>query len=68
MLKVEKLEFSYNKNAPVLRGADLELGQGQVGILLARTAAARPPFSKISWVSKSPVAATSFSAATICGK
>ena len=36
MLKVEKLEFSYNKNAPVLRGADLELGQGQVGILLGK--------------------------------
>ena len=36
MLKVEKLEFSYNKNAPVLRGADLELPQGQVGILLGK--------------------------------
>ena len=36
MLRVEKLEFSYNKNVPVLRGADLELGQGQVGILLGK--------------------------------
>ena len=36
MLKVEKLEFSYNKNVPVLCGADLELPQGQVGILLGK--------------------------------
>ena len=36
MLKVENLEFSYNKNVPVLRGADLRLEQGQVGILLGK--------------------------------
>ena len=36
MLRVEKLEFSYNKNVPVLCGADLELPQGQVGILLGK--------------------------------
>lgn len=36
MLSVEKLEFSYNKSTPVLRGADLQLEQGQVGILLGK--------------------------------
>ena len=36
MLSVEKLEFSYIKSTPVLRGADLQLEQGQVGILLGK--------------------------------
>ena len=36
MLKVEKLSFAYHKNAPVLQGADLQLEQGQVGILLGK--------------------------------
>ena len=37
MLRVEKLEFSYNKNVPVLCGADLELPQGQVGTFKRQT-------------------------------
>lgn len=36
MLKVENLQFAYNKNVPVLRGASLLLEQGQVGILLGK--------------------------------
>ena len=36
MLSVEKLEFSYIKSTPVFRGADLQLEQGQVGILLGK--------------------------------
>lgn len=37
MLSVEKLTFRYGRSgAPVLRGVDLELEQGQVGILLGK--------------------------------
>ena len=36
MLKVENLTFGYSKHIPVLRGATLELEQGQVGILLGK--------------------------------
>ena len=36
MLKVENLTFGYSKHIPVLRGASLELEQGQVGILLGK--------------------------------
>lgn len=36
MLKVEKLSFGYHKNTPVLRGVNLALEQGEVGILLGK--------------------------------
>ena len=36
MLKVENVTFCYHKTVPVLRGASLELGQGEVGILLGK--------------------------------
>ena len=36
MLKVENLQFRYTKNTPVLKGASLELKQGEVGILLGK--------------------------------
>ena len=36
MLKVENLHFRYTKNTPVLQGASLALGQGEVGILLGK--------------------------------
>ena len=37
MLKIENLCFSYHKNGkPVLNNACLELGQGEVGILLGK--------------------------------
>ena len=36
MLSVENLHFRYAGNQPVLRGASLELAQGQVGILLGK--------------------------------
>ena len=37
MLKVENLNFRYSKlSAPVLRGAALELNQGEVGIVLGK--------------------------------
>ena len=36
MLKIENLHFSYSGKTEVLRGADLELSEGQVGILLGK--------------------------------
>ena len=36
MLKVENLQFGYGRNTKVLRGASLELQQGEVGILLGK--------------------------------
>ena len=47
MLRVEKLEFSYNKNVPVLCGADLELPQGQVGILLGKNGCGKSSILKL---------------------
>ena len=36
MLKIENLHYSYTGKTEVLRGADLELSEGQVGILLGK--------------------------------
>ena len=36
MLRIEDLHFGYNSALPVLRGANLELRQGEVGILLGK--------------------------------
>ena len=46
MLKVEDLYFSYGGNRPVLRGASLELEQGQVGILLGKNGSGKTTLFK----------------------
>ena len=47
MLEIENLFFSYDRNAPVLRGVDMSLGEGQVGILLGRNGAGKTTLFKI---------------------
>ena len=39
MLEIKGLSFAYETSKPVLRGVDLSLGDGQVGILLGRNGA-----------------------------
>ena len=47
MLKVNDLHFSYSKQgAPVLNGASLELGQGEVGILLGKNGSGKTTLFK----------------------
>lgn len=46
MLKIENLHFSYGGEQDVLRGANLELGQGQVGILLGRNGSGKTTLFK----------------------
>ena len=47
MLRVKDLHFSYSKNgAPVLNGAGLELGQGEVGILLGKNGSGKTTLFK----------------------
>jgi len=47
MLSVENLSFGYDRNAPVLRGVDMRLDEGQVGILLGRNGAGKTTLFKI---------------------
>ena len=47
MLKVENLQFRYSKNGkPVLNGVDLELGRGEVGILLGKNGSGKTTLFK----------------------
>ena len=46
MLKVDDLRFDYSKNDPVLRGASLELKQGEVGILLGKNGSGKTTLFK----------------------
>ena len=46
MLNIEKLHFSYGGNTDVLRGADLELSQGEVGILLGKNGSGKTTLFK----------------------
>ena len=46
MLKVDDLHFGYSKNAPVLKGASLELKQGEVGILLGKNGSGKTTLFK----------------------
>ena len=47
MLRVKDLHFSYSKNGvPVLNGAGLELGQGEVGILLGKNGSGKTTLFK----------------------
>ena len=47
MLKVEKLHFAYNTHrGPVLRGADLTLEQGQIGIVLGKNGSGKTTLFK----------------------
>ena len=47
MLKVKDLHFRYSKNGnPVLNGASLELGQGEVGILLGKNGSGKTTMFK----------------------
>lgn len=47
MLEIKGLSFSYEASKPVLRGVDLRLGDGQVGILLGRNGAGKSTLLKI---------------------
>lgn len=47
MLRIENLSFAYDRNAPVLRGVDMSLEEGQVGILLGRNGAGKTTLFKI---------------------
>ena len=46
MLNIENLHFSYGGNSDVLRGADLELSQGEVGILLGKNGSGKTTLFK----------------------
>ena len=47
MLKIENLQFRYSKNgAPVLNGAELELEQGQIGIVLGKNGSGKTTLFK----------------------
>jgi iron complex transport system ATP-binding protein len=47
MLKVKDLQFGYSRNGnPVLNGASLELGQGEVGILLGKNGSGKTTLFK----------------------
>jgi len=47
MLKIEKLEFSYGKKYPaVLKGVDMELEHGQIGIVLGRNGSGKTTLFK----------------------
>ena len=47
MLKVENLNFRYNKfSRPVLNGADLELKPGEIGILLGKNGSGKTTLFK----------------------
>ena len=47
MLEIKSLSFAYETDRPVLRGVDLELEDGQVGILLGRNGAGKSTLLKI---------------------
>ena len=46
MLNIENLHFSYGGSTDVLRGADLELSQGEVGILLGKNGSGKTTLFK----------------------
>ena len=47
MLKIENLHFRYSKlGAPVLKGASLELEQGQIGIVLGKNGSGKTTLFK----------------------
>ncbi len=47
MLKIEKLKFGYDRNDPnVLNGAELQLEQGQIGILLGKNGSGKTTLFK----------------------
>ena len=47
MLEIKNLSFAYETDKPVLRGVDLSLGDGNVGILLGRNGAGKSTLLKI---------------------
>lgn len=46
MLNIENLHFAYGGNSDVLQGADLELSQGEVGILLGKNGSGKTTLFK----------------------
>ena len=47
MLEIQNLIFGYDKQSPVLRGVEMSLEEGQVGILLGRNGAGKTTLFKI---------------------
>ena len=47
MLEVRNLRFGYDSRSPVLKGVDLSLDEGNVGILLGRNGAGKTTLFKI---------------------
>lgn len=47
MLKIRNLVFGYDRQNPVLKGVDLELEEGKVGILMGRNGAGKTTLFKI---------------------
>ena len=46
MLKVDNLHFRYSSSNPVLNGASLELGQGEIGIILGKNGSGKTTLFK----------------------
>ena len=67
MLSVENLTFRYKmRGRPVLDGINLELKQGEIGILLGRNGSGKTTLFKISLASTVPWAAPSASMGKTC--
>lgn len=67
MLNVENLTFRYSRHAPpVLSGVNLSLNPGEIGILLGKTAPARPPASRTFWEFSPPPVEESALTGRIC--
>ena len=47
MLEIRNLVFGYDRQNPVLKGVDLELEEGKVGILMGRNGAGKTTLFKI---------------------
>ena len=66
MLKVKDLHFRYSKDSPALKGATLELNQGEVGILLGKNGSGKTTlFKNILGIEKPSRGAITFDGADL---